>query len=249
VEKRTARIRELERQRTEIEKLGAAGRMATRIAHEINNPLAGIKNSFLLIKDAVPEDHPYYDYTGRIEKEIDRIAWIVRQMFDLHRPDQHAVRKSPLAEVIKDVVILLDSSCREYSVSIQVDISDASASLATQDALLRQVLYNVVQNSIEASPSGGMVRIAAAVMEDTLNITISDQGVGIPEEARFRIFEPFFTTKSGNTTGGLGLGLSVSKGIVEAMGGSIDFESRLCHGTTFDIVLPLNRTTTEVHNG
>jgi signal transduction histidine kinase len=248
VEKRTARIRELERQRTEIEKLGATGRMAARIAHEINNPLAGIKNSFLLVRHAVPEDHPYYEYVGRIQKEIDRIAWIVRQMFDLYRPDQEPVRESSVDEVISDIVALLDSSCREYGVSIEIDTSDAPAGIATQDALLRQILYNVVQNGIEASSPGGVIKIVVSVVDNSLVLKISDQGPGIPKEARFRIFEPFFTTKSGLTTGGLGLGLSVSKSIVEAMGGSIDFESETGQGTTFTVTLPLDRTLSGAYN-
>jgi len=87
VKERTERIRELEGQRAEIEKWAGMGQMAARIAHEINNPLAGIKNSFSLVKDAVSEDHPYYAYVGRIETEINRIARIVRQMFDLYRPE------------------------------------------------------------------------------------------------------------------------------------------------------------------
>lgn len=248
VEQRTARIRELERQRTEIEKLVATGRMATRIAHEINNPLAGIKNSFLLIKDAVPDKHPHYEYVSLIEKEIERIAWIVRQMFDLYRPDQDPVRTSPVQEVINDVTALLDSSCREYGVSIEVDSSHVSTDATIQDALLRQILYNIIQNGIEASSPGGVVAIAVDVVEYSLIIRISDQGVGIPEEARFRIFEPFFTTKSSLTNGGLGLGLSVSKSIIEAMGGSIDFESSIGRGTTFTVTLPIESERSEVRN-
>ena len=248
VEQRTARIRELERQRTEIEKLVATGRMATRIAHEINNPLAGIKNSFLLIKDAVPDKHPHYEYVSLIEKEIERIAWIVRQMFDLYRPDQDPVRTSPVQEVINDVTALLDSSCREYGVSIEINSSHVSTDATIQDALLRQILYNIIQNGIEASSPGGVVAIAVDVVEYSLIIRISDQGVGIPEDARFRIFEPFFTTKSGMTNGGLGLGLSVSKSIIEAMGGSIDFESKTGRGTTFTVILPIESERSEVRN-
>jgi two-component system sporulation sensor kinase C len=248
VEKRTARIRELERQRAEIEKLVATGRMATRIAHEINNPLAGIKNSFLLIKDAIPDEHPHYEYVGLIEKEIERIAWIVRQMFDLYRPDQDPVRMSPVQEVINDVAALLDSSCREYGVSIEINRSDVSTHITIQDALLRQILYNIIQNGIEASSPGGVVTITVDFVEASLIIRISDQGVGIPEEARFRIFEPFFTTKSSLTNGGLGLGLSVSKSIIEAMGGSIDFESRIGKGTTFTVTLPIESERSEVRN-
>ncbi|RKY66383.1 MAG: hypothetical protein DRP97_08175, partial [Candidatus Latescibacterota bacterium] len=241
VHERMARIQELERQQVENEKLAAAGRMAARIAHEINNPLAGIKNSFLLIKDAISEDYPYYEYVGRIEKEIDRIARIVRQMFDLYRPDREESREFPVDEAIRDVVALLEASRREYKATLEVDTGDASALVVMPEALLRQILYNVLQNAIEASPPGGVVRIAVALAEDVLTLTISDQGSGIPEEVGHRIFEPFFTTKSGLTTGGLGLGLSVSKNIVESLGGSLDFESAAGQGTVFNITLPFNR--------
>ncbi|MCD6333974.1 MAG: hypothetical protein J7M27_01405 [Candidatus Latescibacteria bacterium] len=241
VHERMARIQELERQQVENEKLAAAGRMAARIAHEINNPLAGIKNSFLLIKDAISEDYPYYEYVGRIEKEIDRIARIVRQMFDLYRPDREESREFPVDEAIRDVVALLEASRREYKATLEVDTGDASALVVMPEALLRQILYNVLQNAIEASPPGGVVRIAVALAEDVLTLTISDRGSGIPEEVGHRIFEPFFTTKSGLTTGGLGLGLSVSKNIVESLGGSLDFESAAGQGTVFNITLPFNR--------
>jgi signal transduction histidine kinase len=241
VQARMARIQELERQQVESEKLTAAGRMAARIAHEINNPLAGIKNSFLLIKDAIHEDYPYYEYVGRIEKEIDRIAAIVRQMFDLYRPGQDVAHEFALGETLRDVVALLKSDSREREVILEVDSSDASLPVTLSEALVRQVLYNIIENAIETSPPGGVVRIAAAVAENVITLTISDQGSGIPEEVGSRIFEPFFTTKNGLTTGGLGLGLSVSKSIVESLGGSLDFEGAAGQGTVFRITLPFNR--------
>jgi len=169
-------------------------------------------------------------------------------MFDLYRPDQDPVRTSPVQEVINDVAALLDSSCREYGVSIEINSSHVSADATIQDALLRQILYNIIQNGIEASSPGGLVTIAVDVVEYSLIIRISDQGVGIPKDARFRIFEPFFTTKSGLTNGGLGLGLSVSKSIIEAMGGSIDFESKTGRGTTFTVILPIESERSEVRN-
>jgi nitrogen-specific signal transduction histidine kinase len=88
VSERAERIKELEKRRADSEKLVATGRMAAWIAHEINNPLGGIKNSFLLVKDAIRSDHPHYSYVERIEREIDRIAAIVRRMFDLYSPDK-----------------------------------------------------------------------------------------------------------------------------------------------------------------
>jgi PAS domain S-box-containing protein len=249
VEERMARIRELERQKTETEKLAATGRMAARIAHEINNPLAGIKNSFLLIRDAIPEDHPHYQYVGRIDKEIERITSIIHQMFGLYRPDQQAVYESLMNETISDVIALLEPSCCEHGVSVEMDVRDASTVVAIRDDLLRQVLYNVIRNAMEASSPGGIVGVAAAIDEGYLIVTVSDEGVGISEEARPRIFEPFFTTKNGLATAGLGLGLSTSRSIVESMGGTIDFRSKVGIGTTFRIRLPLDEAGKGTENG
>jgi signal transduction histidine kinase len=104
---------------------------------------------------------------------------------------------------------------------------------------LRQILYNLIQNAIDASPQSGSVLIRAVIDQQRLTITVSDQGDGIPDEARSHVFEPFFTTKSDLVTGGLGLGLSVCKSLVESMNGSIVFESKPSKGTEFRVVLPL----------
>jgi PAS domain S-box-containing protein len=239
VDERTTRIQELERQRVESEKLATTGRMAARIAHEINNPLAGIKNSFLLVKDAIPSTHQHYEYVGRIEREIDRIARIIRQMFDLYRQEQDEVSRFRADDAIHDVIALLEPSFREHSVTCEGDVEKAAIVVALPEGLLRQVLYNIIQNAIEASPAGGVVKVVAIVTDDVMNISIADQGSGISEEARSRIFEPFFTTKSKLTTGGLGLGLSVSKSLVESMRGTLAFETKTGAGTVFRIVLPL----------
>ena len=236
VEERTQKIRELEEQRTEIEKLAAAGLMAAQIAHEINNPLAGIKNSFLLVKDAIPQDHPYYGYVGRIETEINRIARIVRQMFDVYRPEQEIKKEFSVNKAIYDVVALLEAAWRENNITIEIDSKPITMEMP--EGSLRQVLYNIVVNAIEASPQGGVVKVMTEADGEVLILSITDQGAGIPLEAQSRIFEPFFTKKHGSKKG-LGLGLSVSKDIVERMGGHIDFESEAGKGTIFRIILPL----------
>lgn len=249
VKERTAKIRELERQRTEIEKVAATGCMAARVAHEINNPLSGIKNSFRLIEDAVPKEHAYYSYVGRIHKEIDRIALVVRQMYSLYKPQQEAGQSFSLKEVVSDIVALQEARCVEQGLTVKLDTDDDAIAVALPENLLRQVVYNVFVNAIEASPPKGTILISGSLQDDMLKIAITDQGNGIPEEIRSRIFEPFFSTKSHLSRAGLGLGLSSTKSLVEAMKGTITYESTIGQGTTFLINIPKSISIAGVFNG
>lgn len=239
VEARAQRIYELEKQQVESEKLATAGRMAARIAHEINNPLAGIQGAFQLIKDAIPSTHQHYKFVARIENEIEHIARIIRQMFDLYSPEKEAVRRFQLDLAIQDILALLQVSSRERQVTIVSDTQQATLEVAWPESLIRQVLYNLLQNAIEASPEGGVVKLTVAAEPERITITVADHGPGISAEIRSRIFEPFFTTKSGFSKSGLGLGLSVCKSIVEAMGGTIDLTSNSGEGAVFRIIVPL----------
>lgn len=233
----------------ENEKLAATGRIAARIAHEINNPLAGIRNSFLLIKDGISSEHPYFSYVGRIEKEIDRIARIVRQMFDLHRPDYITSRDVELHQTIGDVVALLDSIARARGVTLTVDVVGAARCVSLPEDSLRQVLYNVIVNAIEASPADSVVRIKATLSASDVEILVADRGEGIAPAMQSQIYEPFFTTKSQSGTGGLGLGLPISKGLVEAMQGTLDLERTSRSGTVFRVTIPIFQPDAEVRNG
>jgi len=227
----------------ESEKLAATGRIAARIAHEINNPLAGIKNSFLLVKGAIPTDHEYFSYVARIESEIDRIARIVRQMFELYRPDQTTRDEIHLGRTIHDIVALLSTTDPARRVTLEVDVGQVPDVVRLPEDSLRQVLYNLIVNAIEASPEGGRVTISAACSSSWVEIQISDQGSGIPASLRPRIYEPFFTTKSDHPskgTGGLGLGLPISRGIIESLRGTLTFHCDSGQGTTFQVRLPLD---------
>lgn len=239
VKKRTKKIQQLEKQRSEIEKLAATGRIAAIIAHEINNPIAGIKNSALLVKDAVPKDHKYYKYVEKIEKEVDRVSEIIRRTFDMYKPLHENPHKFDVVEVIRDVMAMLEENGNGNEVALGLDTCNTSIIVVMSENLLRQVLHNIIQNAIHVSPKGGEVKIAISKVNDLLTIMVADQGPGIPDELRLRIFEPFFTTKSGKSSGGLGLGLAISKGIAETMGGSIKFRSEKDKGTVFTIEFPI----------
>jgi PAS domain S-box-containing protein len=238
VKDRAMRIRELERQRTESEKLAATGRMAARIAHEINNPLAGIKNSFLLLRKIMDVEHPHYRYADRLQKEIDRIAQIIRKMFDLYSPDPKKRVKVGLNDAVRDVASIMQSTFRSAGIEVALDMPDTPIEVSLPVGYLDQVLFNLVQNAIEASESGDVVTISTGIERDSVFVHVSDLGCGVPPDIKNRIFEPFFTTK-GETGGmGLGLGLAVSKGMVEAMGGTIEVRDNSPKGTLFTVVLP-----------
>ena len=214
------------------------GQVAALIAHEINNPIAGIKNSFLLIKDAVPVNHKYHEYVGKIESEIERVANIVSQMFSMYRQQKEKPHEFDVVERVRDVMVMLEGTSSKHSVRMDLDTCGTSAMVKLPEGLLKQILYNVIKNAIEASPVGGIVKVVVSVKDDNLTIKISDQGKGIPEELKSKIFERFFTTKGNINTGGLGLGLSISKGIVETMGGALDFISIKDKETVFTVSLP-----------
>jgi len=231
------------------EKMAAKGQLAAQIAHEINNPLAGIKNLFLLIKDAIAEDHPYHRYVGLINKEIQRLSDIIRQMFDLYRPNEVTVKKFLIKDVLFEIAKLAEVDCYRHNVVISINSCENDSFVQLPEAPLRQALFNIVKNAVEASPAGAEVKITATVTVDALRLTVSDSGYGIPEQAQSKIFEPFFTSKCGQTSRGLGLGLSVTKEIVEGMGGTISFESKTGQGTVFSIIIPIDRGRKVRQNG
>jgi signal transduction histidine kinase len=163
-------------------------------------------------------------------------------MYDLYRPGKEAAREFSVNEVIRDVVSFLNISCqwlRDRKKTIEVETGDAPILVTMEESSFRQIVYNLIDNAIDASPEGEAVRVTASVMKDTLNITVSDRGEGIPEEFHSRVFDPFFTTKDSAGKRGMGLGLSVCKSFVEKMGGTIDFTTETGKGTAFKITLPI----------
>lgn len=235
---------------TELQTLSSMGRMAARVAHEINNPLAGIRNSFLLVKDAVPPDHPHYRFVGAIEREIGRIAVVTRQLYETYRPDQELHAACAVGTVLSDVAALLHQVNRERDVAIAVDTSGISGTVPVAEAVVRQVAYNIIQNAVEASRLGGTVRVSASVEgrgegngDGTLLLIVEDDGPGIPPAMRDRIFEPFYSTKTGLSTGGMGLGLALVRRSVEALHGSIIIGDSTRGGARFEIRIPLSVTT------
>jgi PAS domain S-box-containing protein len=236
-------IKRAEDSMREMDTLSTMGRLAARIAHEINNPLAGIQNSFLLIKDAVPVTHPYHAYVGAIEREIARIAAVTRQLYETYRPESDGTAESSVVLVISDAVRMLEQVNRASQVTISVDTTGAPAVLPIPSALLRQAVYNLVQNAVEASPPGETVAVRAWMEDGAFWLSVRDRGPGVPSDLRERIFEPFVSTKGELATAGMGLGLSLVRKSVQALGGRIEIHDPEGGGAEFRIRLPLSRQT------
>ena len=231
----------------EIGALTTMGQLAARVAHEINNPLAGIQNAFLLIRGAIPTDHPHYRFVGAIEREIARIAAVTRQLYETYRPDQSMIAQSSVILAVTDAVSFLEQVNRVRQVKIVTDLSRAPSLVPVPDALLRQTMYNLVQNAFDASPASGTITVTAVVEHDECVLRVTDEGPGVPDALRQRIFDPFFSTKDRTVkTGGMGIGLSLVRQSVQAVGGSIVVHDRPEGGTEFEVRLPMTPLDTGV---
>ncbi len=239
VEERAKQIRLLERQKTENEKLATIGRMTARVAHEINNPLAGIKHAFLLVKDVVPPSSEEFEFVGMIESEINRIADIVRQMLDLYRPEKNLPDQFSVETAIRDVITLLKPSTQKHGVTIESVIDASTPFVNMPEGAFRQVLFNLLQNAIEASSRGGRVFVKNDIDAERLTLEISDAGTGMSTEVQKRLLEPFFTTKDGPELNGLGMGLSITRNLLESVKGSLEFDSAPGRGTRVFVNIPL----------
>ena len=217
----------------------AHGEMASQIAHEINNPLAGLKSGLLLLAHSIPQSFQYYDYLERMLREVDRISKIVRQLYGLYQVNSAGNCSVLLSDLVMDVCALLESRARQGRVKLVVSEWKTPEQVVLNEDSLRQALYNIIRNAIEAAPADSQVEISVGDDWPYFTIAVKDHGEGISPAQEGNIFKPFYSTKKGQTDSGLGLGLSVSKNLIEKMQGSIRFESNSGVSTTFFIHLPV----------
>ncbi|MHC4767440.1 MAG: sensor histidine kinase [Planctomycetota bacterium] len=246
------RIRDADRRREEAlhnieytNKMASIGRMAAGVAHEINNPLAIINEKAGLLKDLLTandeppqRDHLLKNVEGVI-KSVDRCSTITHRLLGFAKRIDPATTRIAVAPLIEEVLSFQEKEADYRSVTINLDIADDLPTIESDRGQLQQVFLNILGNAFAAVANGGRIDITARVEdENTVAVTISDNGSGIPEEHIGRIFEPFFTTKAEY---GTGLGLSITYGIVERLGGRIEVQSTVGEGASFTVHLPVTR--------
>jgi len=238
VQERTARLRQLEQRQRQMEKLAALGQLAAGVAHEINNPLAGMRNAFELIKSSIPPEHAHYELLEMIDREIERISAIIHQMYQLYRRSPQRASAFSLSQILGEVVYLLEGAATKRGVKLQFETGVDPVAVNLAEGEVKQVLYNLLRNAIQASPAGASVELSIDESGSNGIVEVADRGPGIPDEIAPHIFDPFFTTKHGETESGMGLGLSVSRSLIEAMGGRIEVSKRSGGGTVFSAIFP-----------
>jgi len=225
------------------ERLATTGRMAHTIAHEINNPLEAITNLLFLLRNPSTQSREASEYLAAADAEVARVSRISRQILTFHREAASPVSLD-LALLMEDVLALNNREIVQQQLTLHKEW-DYGVCIEAFPAQLRQVFSNIVRNAIDASKSGGEIRIrishsylGSITPEPAARVTVADRGSGIPRRNIGRVFDAFFTTKE---LKGTGVGLWLSSNIVQEHGGRIQLRSTThpgVSGTTVSVLLP-----------
>jgi two-component system NtrC family sensor kinase len=237
---RTAALSRAQEQLIQTEKLSSLGKLSASIAHEINNPLAGILTTSKLLQRIVTDDGQAAPEQAMkslklIERETNRCTAIVRNLLGFARERPLALAAVDVNAALEEGLFLIANQTALQNIAIERDL-EPLPSIEADFGQVRQAFANILINACDAMPKGGPLRVRTRAdrAAGTVRVEIADSGVGIPRDQLSKVLDPFFTTKEKGT----GLGLSVVYGIVKRHGGRIDIESEAGIGTTVALVLP-----------
>jgi two-component system NtrC family sensor kinase len=239
------RMKEMDAQLVQSDKLASLGKMAAGVAHEINNPLAVILQKTGWLQDLLDEEEFKKSANGeefrasvkKIEEHVERARKVVHNMLGYARRMEPRLEDIDVNQTINQTVDILENYARSNNIDIQTDLAGNLPITAGDQAQLQQVILNLINNAIDAIGKDGTVSVKSSRDSSQIKVVIADTGPGIPESMQKKIFDPFFTTK--NTGKGTGLGLWISYNIIEKMGGKLSLQSKEGQGAAFTITLPI----------
>jgi signal transduction histidine kinase len=233
------KLEESQEQLIRAEKLTSLGQLAASIAHEINNPLAGVLvYTQLLAKKAAGDafkKEEALNYLSKMESEVGRCSRIIRNLLDFARQTEPMLRLVDVNQVIEQVLAMVGHQAQLQNVEVVKEFSPSLPKVMADFDQLQQIFTNLTLNAIQAMPEGGSLTIRSSAVGDEVRVDVQDTGCGISKENMGRLFTPFFTTKVKGK--GVGLGLAVVHGIIEKHKGRIKVQSEVGKGTTFSVYL------------
>lgn len=219
------------------EKMAELGRLSMGIVHEINTPLSVIAAASQMILSEEGVSTQVAEMVERIRQEAHRLSQLTRGILAFSGEDGFSSGETDVSLAVRDVLMFLKYEIRKRSVAVFEELEPGLPSVGADPNQLKQIFLNLIVNSLQAMGKGGRLAIAASSSIDGLvRVVVRDTGPGIPEEIRERIFDPFFTTKEPGE--GTGLGLFVTKTLVEKLGGRIEVASDAGRGAGFILLFP-----------
>ena len=233
-------LKETQSQLVQSEKLASLGEMAAAVAHGLRNPLASIRAATQLSLRRLPPGSPLGEHLGAVIEEVDRLEKRIAHLLDFARPAGLSPSATPVREMVMAVVGIFEEKLAKQGVRLRLDLEAAIPEVWVDASQIEQAILEVMTNAVEAVPAGGSLRVAARAREQAgdarvVELTIEDDGEGIPDEILPRVVEPFFTTKADGT----GLGLAIAKRFVEQNKGGIAISSPERKGTAVTLTLPV----------
>jgi C4-dicarboxylate-specific signal transduction histidine kinase len=249
VEERTQQLKAAQKKLVQTDRLASLGQLSASVAHEINNPVSGVLNLSMLLQrmlkdDGVPPERleEFRKYLSQIVNETGRVGRIVSDLLAFSRRSKPQRAPADLNRIVRTTLSLVQHKMKLNNVEVESRLAEDLPQAACDPSQIQQVVLNLLLNAAEATQgrSERRVEIVTQAAPGEVRMTVSDNGEGIPQENLAKIFDPFFTTKSEGK--GVGLGLAVSYGIIQAHGGDIEVRSQTGKGSTFVVSLPLEQS-------
>jgi two-component system NtrC family sensor kinase len=248
VEERTQQLKAAQKKLLQSDRLASLGQLSASVAHEINNPVSGVLNLSMLMQRMLKDDGiqperiaEFRKYLGQVTNETARVGRIVSDLLAFSRRGKPQRAPADVNRIVRTTLSLVEHKMKLSNVAVEAVYCEDLPSVPCDPSQIQQVVLKLLLNATEATQgkTERRVSVATTAADDGVRFQVTDNGEGIPPENLNKIFDPFFTTKSEGK--GVGLGLAVSYGIIEAHGGDIEVRSTVGEGTTFTVSLPLEQ--------